>query len=74
MKKCLFSNTQEFLHNIFVTSLNRYQRERYEDRIGCYAPKGHPPQFYFDVNICKEKHSLWIGVCGNGRLVGPFFL
>ena len=25
-EKCLFSNTQEFLHNIFITSLNRYQR------------------------------------------------
>ena len=23
-EKCLFSNTQEFLHNIFITSLNRY--------------------------------------------------
>ena len=25
-EKCLFSNTQEFLHNIFVTCLNRHQR------------------------------------------------
>ena len=39
----------------------------------CYAPKGHPPLFHFDMNICKEKLSLWIGLCGNGRLVGHFF-
>ena len=41
--------------------------------VRCCAPKGHPPQFHFDVNICKEKLSLWIGLCGNRRLVGPFF-
>ena len=41
--------------------------------VRCYAPKGHPPQFHFDVNICKENFFLWIGLCGNGRLVGPFF-
>ena len=38
-----------------------------------YAPHNNPPEFNFDVGISKQKVSLWIGICGNGSLVGPFF-
>ena len=62
MGNVVFGDEAAFFMNFKVNSHNR-----------CYAPKGHPPQFHFDVNICKEKLSIWIGLCGNGRLVGPFF-
>ena len=41
--------------------------------VRCYDPKGHPPQFHFDMNICKEKTFSLVGSCGNVRLVVPFF-
>lgn len=38
-----------------------------------YAPRNNPPNFNFDVRMCREKVSVWMGMCGNGRLVGPIF-
>lgn len=38
-----------------------------------YAPRNNPPNFNFDVTMCREKVSVWMGMCGNGRLVGPVF-
>ena len=38
-----------------------------------YAPAGEPPEFNFDVNMSREKLTVWIGLCGNGQLIGPFF-
>ena len=38
-----------------------------------YSPKKNPPEFNFDKSICREKLSLWIGICGNGSLIGPIF-
>ncbi len=38
-----------------------------------YAPKGHPPNFNFEKNMSREKITVWIGLCGNGVIIGPFF-
>ncbi len=38
-----------------------------------YAPVHQPPEFNFDLNISREKLTVWIGLCGNGRIIGPFF-
>ena len=38
-----------------------------------YAPMNNSPEFNFETRICQQKVSLWIGICGNGHLVGPFF-
>ena len=38
-----------------------------------YAPIHNPPPFNFDVNMSREKIFLWIGLCGNGTLIGPCF-
>ena len=38
-----------------------------------YAPKGQPPNFTYDVNSSREKVTVWAGICGNGRIIGPFF-
>ncbi|KAF2345622.1 Protein of unknown function DUF4817 [Trinorchestia longiramus] len=38
-----------------------------------YAPKNQPPNFYFDVGISREKVSVWMGLCGNGHVIGPYF-
>ena len=38
-----------------------------------YAPKGNPPDFFFDVNSSRSKVTVWAGLCGNGVIVGPYF-
>ena len=38
-----------------------------------YAPRNNPPNFNYDVTMCREKVSAWMGMCGYGRLVGPIF-
>lgn len=38
-----------------------------------YSEKGNPPEFNYEVPFCREKLSVWIGICGNGSIIGPFF-
>lgn len=38
-----------------------------------YAELHHPPGYAFNKNMSREKVSVWIGLCGNGSLVGPYF-
>lgn len=38
-----------------------------------YAPRNEPPVFNINKSMCREKLSLWIGICGQGSLVGPIF-
>ena len=38
-----------------------------------YAPQNTPPEFNFDVRMCREKVSAWMGMCGNETLVSPIF-
>jgi transposase len=38
-----------------------------------YAPRNMPPEFNFNVSLCREKVSLWMGMCGNGAIIGPIF-
>ena len=37
-----------------------------------YAAARQPPEFNFDVNISREKLTVWIELCGNGQTIGPF--
>ena len=42
--------------------------------VRCYDPKHNPPlEHAFSKSMSKEKLSVWIGLCGNGELIGPFF-
>ncbi|KAF2365476.1 hypothetical protein FHG87_003760 [Trinorchestia longiramus] len=38
-----------------------------------YASKNQPPSFNFDVRISREKVPVWMGLCGNGHVIGPYF-
>ncbi|KAF2346763.1 Protein of unknown function DUF4817 [Trinorchestia longiramus] len=38
-----------------------------------FAPKNNPPDFNYDVEISREKVSIWVGLSGTGCLLGPFF-
>jgi hypothetical protein len=38
-----------------------------------YAPKGQPPDFFYQRNECRTRITVWVGLCGNGKLIGPFF-
>lgn len=39
-----------------------------------YAPKGNNPEFAYEVSASKEKLMVWMGLSGNGTVLGPFFL
>ena len=42
--------------------------------VRCYDPKHNPPlEHGFSKSMSREKLSVWIGLCGNGELIGPFF-
>ena len=38
-----------------------------------YAPARQPPAFNFDVNLSQQKLTVWLGLCGSGQVIGPFF-
>lgn len=38
-----------------------------------YAPKGQPPDFYFEKNSDRRKVNVWAAVCGNHSVIGPYF-
>ena len=38
-----------------------------------YTPRGNAPIFYYDRNDCRAKITVWVGLCENGSLTGPFF-
>ena len=41
--------------------------------ISKHAPNGQPSAFHSDKSVSREKLNVWIGLCGNGTLVGPQF-
>jgi hypothetical protein len=41
--------------------------------VGQYAPRGNPPDFHFDRRDERRKVTVWMGICGNGAILGPFF-
>ncbi|KAF2364965.1 Protein of unknown function DUF4817 [Trinorchestia longiramus] len=40
-----------------------------------YVPKNQPPNFNFEVKISREREkvSVWMRLCGNGHVIGPYF-
>ena len=38
-----------------------------------YAPRGQAPEFTYQVSESREKRTVWIGLCVDGSLIGPFF-
>ena len=37
------------------------------------TPRGQAPEFTYKVSESREKRTVWIGLCGDGSLIGPFF-
>jgi hypothetical protein len=43
--------------------------------VRAYAPRGNPPQdFVYDRPNRREKLVVWIGLMGNGRIIGPVIM
>ena len=38
-----------------------------------YAPRGEPPDFHYYRRDARAKVTVWMGICGNGSVLGPFF-
>ncbi len=39
-----------------------------------YAPKRHPPAFNLERSNSRVHLTVWAAVCGNGLIIGPYFL
>ena len=39
-----------------------------------YIPRGQQPNFDYAVPVSRERLTVWVGLCGNGELIGPVFL
>ena len=39
-----------------------------------YAPRGNRPEFTHQVSESREKRTVWMGLCGNGTVLGPFII
>ena len=38
-----------------------------------YAPAESSPAFNYDVSCSQQKWTVWLGLCGSGKVIGPFF-
>ena len=38
-----------------------------------YSPLKQPPKNFIQKKFCREKVSVWMGLCGSGLVVGPIF-
>ena len=38
-----------------------------------YQPENQSPDFHYNVNDTRQKLTTWVGLCGNGDMLGPFF-
>ena len=63
LKQLVIGDEAAFFMNSKVNNQNVHE----------YAPLHNPPQFHFDINMNRQKISLWIGLCGNGTIIGPCF-
>lgn len=70
-----FNQNEEFLRNFIIGDEAGFAMNGRVNshNVREYAPAGEPPEFNFDVNMSREKLTVWIGLCGNGQLIGPFF-
>ena len=66
---------QRFLRNLVIGDEATFSMdgEVNSNNVREYAPVGRKPAFNYDRNFSKEKLNVWIGLCGNGHLIGPYF-
>ena len=38
-----------------------------------YAPANQPPECHYNVTSSRQKLTVWVELCGNGDMLGPFF-
>ena len=38
-----------------------------------YSPANQVQDFHYHFNDSRQKLTLWVGLCGNGDMLGPFF-
>ena len=41
--------------------------------VRCYAPQGQSPDYIYERSDQRHKLHVWIGLCGNGEMIGPYF-
>ena len=66
---------ENFLRNFVVSAeatfwMNGQVNSR---NVRVYTPAGNPPAFNYDVSCSRQKWTVWLGLCGNGGVIGPFF-
>jgi len=69
------SLNQRFLFNVVIGDEASFAMNGTvsTQNVRCYAPQGQSPDFFYDKKNSREKLSVWIGLCGNGAIIGPYF-
>ena len=69
-----YKRNEEFLRSFVVGDEAAFAMNGQVDthNVREYAAAGQPPEFNYEVNISREKLSVWIGLCGSGQIFGPF--
>ena len=70
------------IHAIWVFGKFRHRRRsnvlnEWRSQLGKRSPvctqRTYPPEFNFDWNNSRAKLTVWVGLCGNGDILGPYF-
>lgn len=72
----LSNHPERFFSQVIVSDeANFYMNGEVNTRnVHQYAPRRHPPGFYYDIPINRQKLNVWIGLVGDGRIIGPVFI
>lgn len=65
-----------FMHNIVIGDEAAFHMNGTvsTQNVRCYAPQRQPPlEFKYEKNNSRDKLHVWVGLCGNGRIIGPHF-
>ena len=71
-----FPRRERFLTNLIISDEARFAMNGKVNtqNVRHYAPKGEVPDFHYDLNESREKLTVLAGLCGNGLVIGPFFI
>ena len=64
----------QFLRNLIIGDEAGFPMNgRVNSQNVLYTPKGNKPDFTYEVRASREKPTVWMGLCGNGSIIGPIF-
>ena len=68
-------NNRKFLANLLIGDEAEFALNGAVNNhnVRMYASAKKAPDFHYNVNDSRQKLTVWVGLCGNGDILGPFF-